>query len=175
MRHSEFQQWLRNLPTISLAPERDALARSKRVEKFEGDLDEHFANDRMAALLARLTYSREDERSGREPRHSITFSTDANIREGTAALAGAVRLYLRFRDDVSDSTDPLPPRPSAPVSVVPGPRGYPIGDGEETLSLDTVLTKRDLAAKFARCARTWERAYQHSGSEALGKASSPSQ
>jgi hypothetical protein len=106
MRHSEFQQWLRNLPTISLAPERDALARSKRVEKFEGDLDEHFANDRMAALLARLTYSREDERSGREPRHSITFSTDANIREGTAALAGAVRLYLRFRDDVSDSTDP---------------------------------------------------------------------
>jgi hypothetical protein len=36
--------------------------------------------------------------------------------------------------------------------------------------LDTVLTKRDLAAKFARRAGTWERAYQHSGSEALGKA-----
>jgi hypothetical protein len=53
MRHSEFQQWLRNLPTISLAPERDALARSKRVETFEGDLEEHFATDRMAALLAR--------------------------------------------------------------------------------------------------------------------------
>ena len=33
-----------------------------------------------------------------------------------------------------------------------------------------MLTKRDLAAKFARCARTWERAYQHSGSEALGEA-----
>ena len=33
-----------------------------------------------------------------------------------------------------------------------------------------MLTKRDLAAKFARCARTWERAYQHSGSEVLGKA-----
>ena len=32
-----------------------------------------------------------------------------------------------------------------------------------------MLTKRDLAAKFARRARTWERSYQHPGSEALGK------
>ena len=148
------------------------------MEKFEGDLDEHFANDRMAALLARLTYSREDERSGREPRHSITFSTGANMREGTAALAGAVRLYLRFRDDVSGSTDPLLPSPSVPVSVVPGlivietPTrrrarygGYPIGDGqnlvirnilsnlgEETLSEnDWKNTKQYFANKCAYC------------------------
>jgi hypothetical protein len=33
-----------------------------------------------------------------------------------------------------------------------------------------MLTKRDLAARFERRARTWERAYEHSGSEALGKA-----
>src|SRR5437870_1169360 len=97
----EFQQWLRQCPTISLAPERDALARCRRVEKFEGDLDQHFATDQMATLLARLKYSREDERSGLPPRHSITFSEGANIKEGTdsLALAAAIRLYLRFSDE----------------------------------------------------------------------------
>jgi hypothetical protein len=100
----EFQQWLQQCPTISLAPERDALARCRRVEKFEGDLDQHFAIDRMATLLARLKYSREDERSGLAPRHSITFSEGANIKEGTDSLAAATRLYLRFRDESSSQT-----------------------------------------------------------------------
>jgi hypothetical protein len=157
MRHSEFQQWLRNLPTISLAPERDALARSKRVETFEGDLDGHFATDRMAALLARLAYSREDERSGRKPRHSITFSDGANIREGTAALAGAVRLYLRFRDDVSGSTDPIPPRASAPISVVPGPivietpRLIPLSQVDQYLGLAGRIGNATGFDFFGRC------------------------
>ena len=34
----------------------------------------------------------------------------------------------------------------------------------------TVLTKRELEAKFKGCAGTWERAYEHPGSEALGEA-----
>lgn len=33
-----------------------------------------------------------------------------------------------------------------------------------------MLTRGDLLKKFARCAATWERAYEHSGSEALGEA-----
>jgi hypothetical protein len=33
-----------------------------------------------------------------------------------------------------------------------------------------VLTKQQLAKKFASRARTWERAYQHPGSGVLGKA-----
>jgi hypothetical protein len=126
----EFQKWLRQCPTISLAPERDALARCRRVENAEGDLDGHFATDQMADLLARLKYSSEDERSGRKPRHSIKFSNGANIREGTAALAGAVRLYLRFSDDAasqpsftqSDSTGrmkPIAPRQARKVSSWP--------------------------------------------------------
>src|SRR4051794_30729129 len=109
----EFQQWLRQCPTISLAPERDALARCRRVEKFEGDLDQHFATDRMATLLARLRYSREDERSALDPRHSITFSEGANKKEGTDSLAAATRLYLRFRDESSSQTSLRQPASSS--------------------------------------------------------------
>ena len=34
---------------------------------------------------------------------------------------------------------------------------------------NTVLMKQDLFKKFKRCAGTWERVYEHSGSEALGE------
>jgi hypothetical protein len=104
----EFQPWLRQCPSIGLSPERDALSRCKRVEAVEGDLDQHFAIDRMATLLTRLKYSREDERSGLGPRHSIRFRNGANVKEGTNSLANAVRLYLKFSDDFLSNPASIP-------------------------------------------------------------------
>ncbi len=117
----EFQQWLRQCPTISLPPERDALARCRRLEKSEGDLEQHFSTDRMVTLLARLEYSREDERSGLAPRHSIKFSEGANIKEGTNSLAAAIRLYLRFRDDLVFQTLLKQPDSSGDMKPVAAP------------------------------------------------------
>jgi hypothetical protein len=38
--------------------------RAERVEEHYGDLDEHYANDRMASLIGILRYSTDDRGSG---------------------------------------------------------------------------------------------------------------
>ncbi len=98
MRFVEFEHWLSERSGLTLAAQSNARSRCRRVERYEGDLDQHFASDGMAALLVRLRYSSDDERIGAEARHSIPFTDGANVRNGTASLADAVRLYLRFSE-----------------------------------------------------------------------------
>src|SRR5437762_3303182 len=126
----DFQSWLRRVPPISLAAQHDAVSRCRRVEKWEGDLDRHFAADRIGKLLDRLSYSREDEQSGSHPRHSVPFSTGANIRKGTNSLASAVRLYLGFCEEIGrEPSSPGHGRSVAP-SPVPGKgSGHSAGTG----------------------------------------------
>jgi len=109
MRHNEFQLWLQQCTRYIPDVQRDALSRCKRVENFEGNLDQHFATDKMATLLARLVYSTQDERSGVVPRHSIPISTGANIRAGTSSLASAIRLYREFSDAWPSGTQLIRP------------------------------------------------------------------
>lgn len=72
------------------------ISNCKRVEKFEGDLDSLFDNDGLANLLERLTYSTEDARYRRRPRHKVPINGD--VRTGTATLKTAVTLYRDFRN-----------------------------------------------------------------------------
>ena len=101
MRENDFEAWLeesyitRNGNRLQKRPRSDAKSRCKRVEKYEGDLDIHFADDRMAGLLNTLAYSRADEASGTKPQHTIPI--DGNIFNGTASLRSAIKLYQQFR------------------------------------------------------------------------------
>ncbi len=60
------------------------------------DLDECYANDRCEHLIDLLTYSREDKRRGKMPRHSIPI--DGDIYNGTATYKAAVKKYVAFKD-----------------------------------------------------------------------------
>lgn len=71
------------------------IANCRRVEAFEGDLDAMYDADHLDGMIERLTYSREDARSGRGPKHRVPI--DGDIYEGTATLKNAVRLYRDFR------------------------------------------------------------------------------
>ena len=100
MRTAAFAAWLRDTyrtrkgTPLEPNPQNDALRRCERVEKKEGDLDQHFTNDRLQNLLTRLTYSSEDAAARRPPKHRIVI--DGDIRNGTASLRSAIMLYQSF-------------------------------------------------------------------------------
>jgi len=93
-----FENWLRDHTELSTGSIGSYVANCKRLERYEGDLDAHFAKDRMASLLARLTYSTADERHAASPRHQVPIS--GNLRDGTATLKSSATLYKNFRETI---------------------------------------------------------------------------
>ncbi len=70
--------------------------RAGRVEKHYGDLDAHYAADRLDAVVASLTYTTEDKRRARPNPSKIPFEGD--IRNNLASYKNAIERYRRFRD-----------------------------------------------------------------------------
>jgi hypothetical protein len=101
MLDSEFADWLANAyrtrtgTRLIVAAQRDAISRCRRVERHEGDLDRHYLQDRMNALIVRFEYSTEDAVRCLLPGHAVPISGD--LREGTASLKSALMLYRAFR------------------------------------------------------------------------------
>jgi len=110
MQESMFARWLandyvaRHGGRLAVAPQRDALARCRRVEQYEGDLDAHYARDRMRELLQKLEYSTDHEKHRVPPAHSIPITGD--IRTGTASLKSALVLYRSFLESRSSRMRP---------------------------------------------------------------------
>ena len=71
------------------------LANCSTIEQIEGDLDEHFQRDGMRDLIEKLTYSTEDVRTGRPPRHAIPI--DGDVANGTSTYRAAANLYHKFQ------------------------------------------------------------------------------
>ena len=100
MRDLEFKIWLKNSyrtqkgKSLENRPQSDAISRCKRVDKYEGDLDTHFRDDGMKSLLEKLVYTKEDEDKKNLQKHYIDI--DGNIRNGTASLRNAVKIYRQF-------------------------------------------------------------------------------
>lgn len=133
MRQFEFKSWLEGVHEISPGKHMDSdviksrLANCLRVEKFEGDLDRHFAADGGRILIQRLEYGTADEKAGLIAKHDIPIQ--GNIRQGTATFKAAAKLYLKFAEDrgstATDGRPYTPPRPD-PVPVPPPvPKGWP--------------------------------------------------
>ncbi|WIL37467.1 hypothetical protein QN089_08855 [Kurthia sp. YJT4] len=79
----------------------DITSRCKRVEKYEGDLDEHFVYDNGKTLLTKMNYSKEDANRQIEPHHSIPIKGKKgyqSIYEGTLSLYHALELYFDFKN-----------------------------------------------------------------------------
>lgn len=77
----------------------DCLSRCRRVQRYEGDLWEHFKRDGANELLSRLTYTTDDLKNRREPAHRIVINGSKgymSIYEGTQSLHNAVLKYVDF-------------------------------------------------------------------------------
>jgi hypothetical protein len=90
-----FAGYLREVGKIQDTAVRTRVSNCKRMEQFEGDLDDHFDADQCQKLLARLTYSTRDQELNIRPRHNIPINGD--LRNGSATLKQAVTLYVRYR------------------------------------------------------------------------------
>lgn len=92
MNEEAFCSWLS--ASLGAGTIRSRLANCRTVQDIEGDLDEHFNQDRLCGLLKLLSYSKPDERERRPARHRIPIN--GNVYNGTATLKSAVSLYKRF-------------------------------------------------------------------------------
>ena len=94
MQESQFYNWLINNGyddrTIS-----SRLSNCRRIEEFEGDLDDHFSKDSGANLISRLQYSSQNQTNGEKEKHSIPIN--GNIYNGTATFRSAANLYFKFK------------------------------------------------------------------------------
>jgi hypothetical protein len=118
MRQIEFETWLCHSymcdsgSAMAEAAITTRIANCKRVERFEGDLDQHASADGMAGLISRLNYSMEDQRQGVTLRHRIPI--DGDLRTASATLKSAVKLYKQFCEAGPSGSPRLSSRPISP-------------------------------------------------------------
>ena len=106
MLESDFRNYLRNATTLKETTIRARIASCRRVERCEGDLDQHFDSDQCRGLLWRLTYSAEDRNQERPPKHNIPIN--GNVVTGSATLKRAIILYVQFRGSSGTSAKRFP-------------------------------------------------------------------
>ena len=92
---TDFEQYLRDVRRMSERTIGSRLSNCRRVERYKGDLDEHFDSDKCQDLLRQLTYSIDDQDRNGPPKHRIPI--DGDVRTGSATLKQAVALYVQFR------------------------------------------------------------------------------
>lgn len=151
MRKDEFARYLREVRGHAETTVRSRLANCERLEEYEGDLDDHFDYDRMDDLLDRLSYSAEEERHRRPPRHKVPI--DGNLRAGSATLKQAARLYRDFRAEAGDSEAGNSDRPpQLPAGSANGKR-KPAASGWSDWSSPSETDMLPLARTLARHVR----------------------
>ena len=96
MQKGQFERWLLDIRGLSHRTVDSRLSNCRRLETYEGDLDDHFDRDRLEGLIARLAYSTTDERRNAPPRHGVPI--DGDLRTGSASLKSAATLYKEFRE-----------------------------------------------------------------------------
>lgn len=95
MRDAAYARWLQ--PRMTPAVVQNYIKRCQRVEQnLHLDLDDAYAKDGGASLLAALTYTTEDQLHHRPLRCRISFQTGADLRKGMGSLKTAVRTYFTF-------------------------------------------------------------------------------
>ena len=99
MKETDYRQWLerQDLQEQIITTQ---IYRVNRVEEFHGDLDEHYARDRMASVIEELKYSRDDQRSHQPNPSKIPFNGD--IYSNLNSYRNAVERYRKFMDEIGD-------------------------------------------------------------------------
>jgi hypothetical protein len=90
MKKQMFRDWLEE----KYGGKRTASSRHsncKRIERHEGNLDDHYDNDSMESLIVRF--------NPRSPSHNIPIEGD--VYNGTSTLRSAAKLYLKFSRNIS--------------------------------------------------------------------------
>lgn len=87
MQEDKFRVWLGVERKLNAGSVGSRVSNCKRVEYYEGDLDDHYDTDRLASLMDGLNPA--------SPEHNILIN--GSVYNGTATLRSAVGLYRQFR------------------------------------------------------------------------------
>lgn len=153
----ELRVWLRAKYTVAAIA--NVIARLRRIQAYEGDLDRHFETDELDRLLGRFEYTVRDERQGRNARHDVPIAGD--VRKGTASLKHALRRYKEFRTQMVLPQTDLGPVKHPRNQILYGPPGtgktyntvphaIAILDGENTREVIDGDRQRFRALRFGR-------------------------
>ena len=141
MQEIEFSRYLRDVCDFAEHTAASRVSSCKRIERYEGDLDDLFKADGLVSLLRSLTYSTEDANRNLPARHNVPIN--GNLRNGTATLKQAAGLYQKFRQgagylwkgpSASLKPDQSKPTPGAAWPVWPQP------DENDVFRLANVVT-----------------------------------
>ena len=75
-------------------------AHIRQIEKYYGDLDQRIENGELEELINEFTYTKEDERAGRENPTKVEFSGRNYTR--LQSLKGAIKRYAQFLSGESE-------------------------------------------------------------------------
>jgi hypothetical protein len=92
-----FRRWLEQKNYVSHSIT-SRIAETARVEKYHGDLDQHYDRDSMQSLIEMLRYSTDDQRRDRANPSKIPINGD--IRNNLATYQSGIKLYCKFRGAV---------------------------------------------------------------------------
>lgn len=102
---TSYTNWLRsngyNEGTV-----RSRISNCLRICEYEGDIDVHYNKNKCESLLERLQYTAADEREKAPARHKVTIN--GNVRNGTATLKQAVRLYISYMEKETRNIPKVP-------------------------------------------------------------------
>jgi hypothetical protein len=101
---ARYSQWLEQRYEANAVRARYSMA--ARVEKYHGDLDEHYERDGLNVLINTLRYSSSDPRTGRPNPSKIPF--DGNPYTNLASYRNSTELYRRFREETSETSISAP-------------------------------------------------------------------
>lgn len=100
---SRFEAWMLASGNDPAAT-KSRVSNLRRIESSYGELDALYSEDGFASLLASLTYTSNDARTGCP--NPSRIPVDGDLRTGLATLRSAVNKYLRFRQEVDRATLP---------------------------------------------------------------------
>lgn len=141
MKIEEFKKWLKKCGY------KDTVIKSRagncnKVSEYEGDLDQLFAKDKCADLLARLKYTTDDERNNRNTKHKIPI--DGNKRTGSATLKSAVLLYIDFLNGTTKTAKTVDTQTRVSVGKKEKRNDWPVWDAptdDECYQLAQITTR----------------------------------
>ncbi|MDF2857538.1 MAG: hypothetical protein K0Q87_3389 [Neobacillus sp.] len=95
---NEYRQWL---ISNNVSSYQTFIGKLQRIEKYEGDIDECYKNDKCIQLLSRLTYSTSDQNSQKKPLHNIPIDPDNNdlyksFYDSTRDYKSRLNKYIEF-------------------------------------------------------------------------------
>ena len=73
MLQQQFEKWLM---AKGISSYRNYTSRIKKIEDFEGNIDEHFKNDSCTLLLWKFQYTKEDKLNKLELRHNMIIDKE---------------------------------------------------------------------------------------------------